>query len=114
MGAAFISHGYPKIVSPGRKGTQDWLKSMGIPAILGPLAGLLEFLGGIFLLIGFLVPLVGILLSVEMIATTILSKRKMSKKYILGYELDLAYLAAALALVVLGGGPASLDALLGL
>ncbi len=114
IGAAFIGHGYPKIVSPGRKGTQDWLKSMGIPGILGPLVGLLEFLGGIFLLVGFLTPIVGILFSLEMVGTTILSKTKMGKKYILGYELDLAYLAASLALIVVGGGPASLDRLLGL
>ena len=114
IGMAFIDHGYPKVIGPGRKQTRDWLKSIGIPGVLGPLAGLLELLGGISLLIGFLIPLVGILLSLEMIGTTILSKKKMGKKYLLGYELDLAYLAGALALIVLGGGPFSLDAILGL
>ena len=114
VGVAFVFHGYPKIIGPGRQQTQGWLKSMGFPAVLGPLAGLLEFVGGIFLWIGFLTPIVGILLVTEMIGTTILSKTKLGKKYVLGYELDLAYLGAALLSAMVGAGPISLDAILGI
>jgi len=49
-----------------------------------------------------------------MIATTVFSKTKLNKKFILGYELDLGYPSAfALVLALLGPGSWSLDAILG-
>lgn len=113
LGVLLAYHGYPKLTSH-RKQTMGWLSSMGIPGASGPLVGLLELVGGLFLVFGFLTPIVGILLTLEFIGTTILSKSKLGKKLLLGYELDLLYLAGALALVFLGGGAYSLDRLLGL
>ncbi|HKZ93081.1 MAG TPA: DoxX family protein [Candidatus Bathyarchaeia archaeon] len=114
LGVAFVFHGYPKLFGPGAKQTRDYMKTVGVPPLLTTLTALLELLGGIALVIGFLTPIVGILIAFEMVATTFLSKAKLQKKSMLGYELDIAYLAMALALVVLGGGPTSLDTLLGL
>jgi len=57
---------------------------------------------------------VAILFVLEMIATTVFSKTKLNKKFILGYELDLGYPSAfALVLALLGPGSWSLDAILG-
>jgi len=114
LGVAFLVHGYPKLSGPGAKQTRDYMKTVGVPPTLTTLTALLEFLGGIALIIGFLTRIAGILIALEMVATTILSKNKLQKKYVLGYELDIAYLAMALALFLLGAGPASLDSLIGL
>ncbi|MEM4311065.1 MAG: DoxX family protein [Nitrososphaerales archaeon] len=112
LGVAFIVHGYPKLFGPTAKQSRDFMKTVGVPSALTTLVGLLEFIGGIALLLGFLTQITGLLLTLEMIGTTILAKQKLQKKYVLGYELDIAYLAGALSLFFLGGGPFSLDALL--
>ena len=114
LGVAFVVHGYPKLSGASAKQTKYFMKTVGVPAWLTTLTALLEFLGGVALIIGFLTRIAGILIAVEMVATTVLSKNKLQKKYVLGYELDIAYLAMALALFVMGAGPVSLDSLLGL
>ena len=77
-------------------------------------AALTEFVGGIALIIGFLIPVAALLIAVEMVGTTIFSKFKLHKNFLLGYELDIAYLGGALTLFLLGGGPLSIDAVLGI
>jgi len=74
---------------------------------------LLEFFGGLALIIGLLTQIVAVLFVLEMIATTVFSKTKLSRKFSSGYELDLAYAAFALVLAFLGPGAWSLDRLLG-
>ncbi|MBI2126462.1 MAG: DoxX family protein [Thaumarchaeota archaeon] len=114
LGAAFVVHGYPKLSGASAKQTKDFMKTVGVPPAVTTLTALLEFVGGIALILGFLTPIVGLLIGLEMVATTILSKTKLQKKYVLGYELDIAYGAGAVTLALLGGGPLSLDAILGL
>jgi len=113
LGVMFIFHGWPKIKDV--KATMGWVKKTGWPggAIFAVLFTLLEFFGGIALLVGFLTQLIGILIAVEMIATSIFSKKQLGKKLIGGYELDVAYLALAVVIALLGPGPWSVDALLG-
>ncbi len=77
-------------------------------------AALTEFVGGIALIIGFLTPLAALLIALEMVGTTLLSKFRMHKNFLLGYELDITYLAGALTLLLLGAGPLSIDAVLGI
>ncbi len=114
IGALFIGHGLPKIKNP--KQTAGWVASTGW-AWAVPFAyafTFLEFFGGIALVLGLLTRIVGVLFALQMVATTIFSKQKLGKKLFSGWETDLLFLAAALALVFLGGGAWSLDALLGL
>src|SRR2546425_8485333 len=114
LGALFLVHGVPKIRNP--KQTIAFVKGTGFPggAMFAVLFTLLEFFGGIALLLGFLTQVVGALIALEMVATTIFAKTKLGKKLVLGYELDIAYLVLALMLTFLGAGPWSVDRFLGI
>ncbi len=115
VGANFVAHGYPKI-SKGRQQTLQWTKSLGVPAALTYLAIILEFFGGLSLIIGFIVPIVAFFVALEMIGASILKKTKMKGQYIGGtvaYELDITYLLLAIAMMVLGAGAFSVDSLIG-
>ncbi len=114
LGGLFILHGWMKVKNP--KQTAAWVASTGWTWAAGfayPFT-YLEFLGGIALVIGLLTRIVGILFVLEMIATTIFSRVKLGKKLLGGWEVDVLFLAGALALVFLGAGAWSLDALAGL
>ena len=111
IGIVFVIHGYPKLTK-GRKGTAEWLKSIGFPGGFATLAGVAEFFGGIALLLGSLTQITAALFVLWTIATTWLSIVKIKKKFAGGYELDIILLLAALALAVLGGGRISFDYLL--
>ena len=114
LGALFLVHGVPKIRDLQKP--VGWVKSTGWPGgeIFAVLFSLLEFFGGIALIVGLLTQFVAFLFFLEMIATTIFSITKLQKKLVLGYELDLAYAAFALVLSFLGPGALSLDRILGI
>ena len=113
LGALFVSHGWPKIKDIRKP--IGFVKGTGWPggAAFATLFTLLEFFGGLALIIGLLTQIVAVLFVLEMIATTVFSKTKLSRKFSSGYELDLAYAAFALVLAFLGPGAWSLDRLLG-
>jgi putative oxidoreductase len=113
LGAIFVAHGWPKIKDLAK--TIAFVKGTGWPggAAFAVLFSLLEFFGGISLIVGFLTRPVAILFVLEMIATTVFSQTKLKKKFVLGYELDVAYAAFALVLAFLGPGVWSLDRLIG-
>ncbi|SRR5712691_2790516 len=114
LGLLFIAHGWPKVKD--LKKPVGFVKGTGWPggAAFAILFSLLEFFGGIALVLGLLTQPVAVLFFLEMIATTIFSKTKLNKKFIGGYELDVAYAAFALVLAFLGPGAWSLDRLIGL
>ena len=114
IGALFVFHGWPKIKNP--KQTAGWVKGTGWAwgAGFAYAFTLLEFFGGIALVLGLLTRIVAVLFVLQMIATTIFARAKLGKKLMGGWETDLLFLAGALALVFLGAGAWSLDALLGL
>ncbi len=114
LGALFLVHALPKIRNP--KQTIAFVKGTGFPggAVFAVLFILLEFFGGIALVLGFLTQVVGALIALEMVATSIFAKTKLGKKFVLGYELDVAYLVLGLVVALLGAGPWSVDRLLGL
>ncbi|TLZ89237.1 MAG: DoxX family protein [Methanobacteriota archaeon] len=113
LGALFVTHGWPKIKDIRKP--IGFVKGTGWPggAAFATLFTLLEFFGGLALIIGLLTQIVAVLFVLEMIATTVFSKTKLSRKFSSGYELDLAYAAFALVLAFLGPGAWSLDRLLG-
>ncbi len=111
VGSLYIYHGYPKL-GAARKGTAEWLKSIGFPGGLATLAGVVEFFGGIALILGLFTSTVAALSALWMIATAWLAMTKIKKKYAGGYELDITLLLVSLALAAIGGGRLSLDYLL--
>lgn len=110
LGALFIAHGYPKLFK-NFSGVAGWFDSIGLkPGKFWALVvGGVEFFGGLLLILGVWVQLVGILLAVQMLVA--MWKAKWGKVGLTdqgGWELDLIYLAVALALVLTGGGAYSL------
>ena len=116
VGANFIIHARPKLQSMPQ--TVQSMKGMGVPAGATYAATALELGGGIALILGLLVPLVGALFVVFMVANSVMKKRRMQADYISmgkpSYEVDALYLALALVLVFLGAGVFSLDGALGI
>ena len=114
LGAMLLVHGWPKIKDVRK--TMGWVRSTGFPggAVFALLFSLLESFGAIALILGFLTQIVAILFALEMVATSIFSKQKLGKKYVLGYELDVTYLVLALTVAILGPGAWSLDRVLAL
>lgn len=119
VGAGLALHGYPK-AKGGRVQAGQWLKSMGIPQLAADLVTVLEFLGGVFLILGLLTPLVGLFFVVQFGSIIWMKKSKMHASFVSTeqgkptYEIDAIYLMLALVFLVLGAGPLSLDSLLGL
>jgi len=114
VGVNFVAHGYPKL-GKGRQQTLQWTKSLGVPAAVTYLAIILEFFGGLSLIIGFIVPIVGFFIALEMIGAILLKKTRMKAPYMgqNSYEIDITYLMLAIALIVLGAGVISVDSFLG-
>ena len=105
-GIAFILHGLPKLSN--LPGTEDFFANMvGLPATLALPVGLLEVIGGIALLVGFLTRIVSILFIIEMIGSTIVAK--LPKGFVGGYELDLLLMAISISLILTGPGRLSIE-----
>lgn len=106
VGLAFVAHGYPKLFQ-NRAGVAQWLDSIGItPGKFWALVvGVVEFFGGIVLILGVWVELAGLLIAINMLVA--MWKVKWGKAgYVTqgGWELDLIYLAVALSFLFTGPG----------
>jgi putative oxidoreductase len=104
-GVGFMIHGLPKLLDIGK--TQGSFTNMGVPPDLAILIGLLEFIGGLAILLGFLTRIAAGLLAIEMIGSILLVK--ISKGFIGGFELDLLYLAIMISLLITGPGFLSIE-----
>ena len=105
----FIRHGYQKLFVFGFAGVTGAFTQMGVPlpGVMGPLVAILEFIGGIALLLGFLTRLVALGYLCDMLGAIffVLMKNGFGK-----YELEFLLCAASLALVFMGAGAFSIDA----
>ena len=114
VGTLFIVHGYPKLTAAQRTQGGAWMKSMGMPVAMVPFGGVVEFFGGLALILGVLTPIVAVLSALWMLSTTWFSMSRLRKKYVGGYEIDITLFLAALGLALLGSGIYSIDHLLGI
>ena len=116
VGANFVIHARPKIQSMPQ--TIQSMKGLGVPAGATYAATALELGGGIALILGLLVPIVGLFFVLFMVSASVMKKRKMHADYIAvgkpSYEVDVLYLVLALVLVFIGAGVLSLDGALGI
>jgi putative oxidoreductase len=121
-----MEHGYAKVVH-GPSAFVSILQALGVPAphVMAWVTILTELFGGFAVLVGAFVPLISVPLA-GVLVTAMLSVHLRygfsSIKLIAvtpagpqfgppGYECDLLYLACLAALVVIGSGPFSIDAL---
>lgn len=116
VGANMMIHGYPKLRN--MKQTAEETKQLGIPVGATYTATVLEFFGGLFLIIGLLVPIIGLFFAIFMIANVVMKKTRMNAAYIAtgkaSYEIDITYLILSIILIVLGAGALSVDSVIGL
>jgi putative oxidoreductase len=104
-GILFIAHGLPKFEDI--EGTQGFFGSVGIPSELAIPIGLLEVIGGIFLLVGVVTRITAALFIIEMIGVTLIVK--LSKGFVGGYELELLLMAVSISLLLTGPGRISIE-----
>lgn len=112
LGVIFAYHGYLKLfVSGGFTGTVGFLATLGIPlpTYSALLVAVVEFLGGIFLLLGMVTKWSSLLLIIDMLVAFFMVHLKngllVSNN---GYEFVLLILAALVVLLVNGAGSLSL------
>src|SRR3989442_12147013 len=86
IGTLFIVHGYPKLTAAQRAQGGAWMKSMGMPAAMIPFAGVVEFFGGLALILGILTPIVAALSALWMLSTTCVATTKSKKENTVGFE----------------------------
>jgi len=111
LGIIFITHGYPKLFKFNEY--KEKFKAMGMPTFVLALLGISEFIGGLGMIFGFLTRFTAAIWSITMITAIGMKAFKWNKGLIDGYELDLALLAGALTLFILGAGPISIDSYMG-
>ncbi len=117
LASIFIVRGYPKLFGGPEypKGPSDFAKTLVKLKIPSPeffawAIAVLEFVGGVFILIGFLTPLVSLLLSVELIVS--IAKIYWKRGFVGGWEYKFILLIISLALLFLGPGNWSVDGVL--
>ncbi|WP_066253126.1 DoxX family protein [Neobacillus drentensis] len=114
LGAIFFIHGVVKFQG-GIENTAGWFESLGLPGATAYGVALLEIIGGILLIIGLATRLVAALFALLMIGATVKVKLAigfLGNGQMAGYELDLAFLAIAVYLVINGSKLFSLNKLI--
>ncbi len=113
LGIIFIYHGLPKLSMPA-----SMAKGMGWSSGSVVLLGLVELLSGLALILGFYAEIGALLVGIVMLGALF---HKMFKWNIpfsamekTGWEFDFILLGAAIAVLFLGAGSISLDAVIGL
>jgi putative oxidoreductase len=126
LGVVFFAHGAQKVTGwfggYGLAGTVGAFKNyMKIPASLTYISSFTEFIGGVFIVLGFLTRLTALGLIINMLVA--IFKVHLKSGFFLhsgepnkgnGFEYNLALIAMALVLLITGAGTYSLDAALGI
>lgn len=111
LGILMIIHGWPKIKN--LKGTAEWFSNSGFKPgkFWAFIVAVLEFFGGIFLIFGFLTPIITLLLIIEFLV--IIIWKILKHEPINSFELDLLILVLSLILLFNGSGELAIDKFFG-
>lgn len=118
-GVIMAAHGLQKLQA-GPAGFGQALTQMGVPAptLMAYVVTLVELLGGILLIVGFLSRLSALLLTIDLVVAILLVKINIGllspQSGGVGAELDLALIAGFLVILFAGPGALSIDRALGL
>ncbi len=122
LGIIMLAHGYVKIFVYGFGGVGAAFTNMGIPLahLLGPLVAVLEFLGGLILVLGFLTRWVSLLFVIEFLVA--IFKVHIPQGFFIGkgpdgnfhygFEFPLLLLFLFISFVITGPGKYSIDYIL--
>lgn len=126
LGFGMMYHGYPKLFDAAqRQGFVGMLQGIGIPApgVMAWVVAIVEFVGGLALIVGAFVSIVAVLLIIEMLVAMITVHLPHGFNFLNitgmepggptfgmpGYEVNLLYIAGLLALLLAGAGAYSFD-----
>jgi putative oxidoreductase len=104
-GITFVAHGLPKFENIA--GTQGFFGSIGLPPELALPVGLLEVIGGIFLIVGAVTRISAALFIIDMIGAIVLVR--LPDGFVDGYELESLLIAISVSLLITGPGRISVE-----
>jgi putative oxidoreductase len=110
VGIVFLVHGYQKLFTFGFHGVAGMFGHMGIPlpAFFAVVVTLVEFVGGLLLIVGVATRVAAAFIAIEMLGAILLVHLKHGFFNPAGVEFPLTLLAAAVCLMLAGGGALSL------
>lgn len=114
VGIVFVAHGGQKLFVSGFGNVAGFMGKIGIPApmLAAVVVTLVEFLGGLALLVGAFTRWTAALLAIDMLVAILTVHLKAGFFLPAGFEFAFTLFAANVALILLGSGEASLDCLL--
>ena len=109
LGVIFVFHGYPKLFTHTRE-TMQGFTHMGFPVYFAYIAGVLEFFGGLLLIVGLFTRIAGLFLAAEMAVALVKVHGIISNPMAVdSYQFPLACAVGSFAVAAMGAGILSLD-----